>query len=209
MVRLASTPWRKLHHRPRLSLRLTDSRLCLSNGDSRAKRTIPPLNCCLQTIHSCELNMYAKRPLKYFSTFSGIGGFELGLERALGTQRADAQPRSSEPQIQQRRQWSAMEEGRSILSADERAERSVHCVGYSEIDKYAVQIYQRHFPEHKNWGDVTKIDAEALPDFDLFVGGFPCQAFSIAGLRKGFADTRGTLFFDIARILDARRPSFS
>ncbi len=191
-------------------------------------------HCCLQTTHSYELNMYANRPLKYFSTFSGIGGFELGIERAfdtlgrtermqgrlqecsstnledqrglLGAERADAQPRQTEPQIQQRRERPVMEEGRSILSANERAERAVHCVGFSEIDKYAIQVYQRHFPEHTNYGDITKIDAEALPDFDLFVGGFPCQAFSIAGLRKGFADTRGTLFFDIARILDARRP---
>ena len=80
------------------------------------------------------------------------------------------------------------------------------CVGYSEIDKYAIQVYQHHFPEHINYGDITKINAEELPDFDLLVGGFPCQAFSIAGKRKGFDDTRGTLFFDIARILRAKRP---
>lgn len=61
-------------------------------------------------------------------------------------------------------------------------------------------------PDHPNFGDITKIDAAALPDFDLFVGGFPCQAFSIAGKRRGFEDTRGTLFFDVARILAAKRP---
>jgi DNA (cytosine-5)-methyltransferase 1 len=80
------------------------------------------------------------------------------------------------------------------------------CVGYSEIDKYATQIYQSHFPTHKNYGDITKINASELPDFDLLVGGFPCQAFSIAGKRKGFDDTRGTLFFEIARILQTKRP---
>lgn len=80
------------------------------------------------------------------------------------------------------------------------------CIGFSEIDKYATQIYQRHFPNHKNYGDITQINAEELPDFDLVVGGFPCQAFSIAGKRGGFEDTRGTLFFDIARILSAKRP---
>jgi DNA (cytosine-5)-methyltransferase 1 len=58
----------------------------------------------------------------------------------------------------------------------------------------------------KNWGDITKINADDLPDFDCLVGGFPCQAFSIAGLRRGFEDTRGTLFFDLARILQAKRP---
>jgi DNA (cytosine-5)-methyltransferase 1 len=80
------------------------------------------------------------------------------------------------------------------------------CVGFSEIDKYATQIYQRHFPEHTNFGDITKIVAEELPDFDLLVGGFPCQAFSIAGKRGGFEDTRGTMFFELARILRAKQP---
>lgn len=57
-----------------------------------------------------------------------------------------------------------------------------------------------------NFGDITKINAEELPDFDCLVGGFPCQAFSIAGKRGGFDDTRGTLFFDLARILQAKQP---
>ncbi len=80
------------------------------------------------------------------------------------------------------------------------------CVGYSEIDKYASSIYQSHFPEHKNYGDITKIKEQELPYFDLLCGGFPCQSFSIAGKRRGFEDTRGTLFFDIARILRAKQP---
>jgi DNA (cytosine-5)-methyltransferase 1 len=80
------------------------------------------------------------------------------------------------------------------------------CVGFSEIDKYAVSVYHRHFYTHKNYGDITKIREDELSDFDFLVGGFPCQAFSIAGKRGGFNDTRGTLFFDIARILGAKRP---
>ena len=87
-------------------------------------------------------------------------------------------------------------------------ERKPSCVGYSEIDKYAVQIYEKHFKGHKNYGDITKIDTRTIPDFDLFVGGFPCQAFSIAGKRRGFEDTRGTLFFEIARILKDKRPRY-
>jgi len=79
------------------------------------------------------------------------------------------------------------------------------CIGYSEIDKYAIQVYNKHF-NHKNYGDATKIDTRELPDFDLLVGGFPCQAFSIAGKRRGFDEARGTLFFDIARILADKKP---
>jgi len=101
--------------------------------------------------------------IKYFSMFSGVGGFELALQD-IG-----------------------------------------ECVGYSEIDKDAIDIYEKHF-EHTNYGDATNINAAELPDFDLLVGGFPCQAFSISGSRKGFDDTRGTLFFDIARIVKEKRP---
>jgi DNA (cytosine-5)-methyltransferase 1 len=78
-------------------------------------------------------------------------------------------------------------------------------IGYSEIDKYAINTYEEHFT-HDNYGDATKINPTELPGFDLLVGGFPCQAFSVAGKRLGFNDTRGTLFFDIARILAEKRP---
>lgn len=94
---------------------------------------------------------------------------------------------------------------KNLPDTEERPNR-ITCVGFSEIDKYATAIYQKHFPEHKNYGNITTINAEELPDFDLLVGGFPCQAFSIAGKRQGFDDTRGTLFFDLARILRAKQP---
>jgi len=80
------------------------------------------------------------------------------------------------------------------------------CVGFSEIDKYAIQTYKVHFPKHKNYGDATKIKPEELPDFEFLCGGFPCQSFSIAGKRRGFEDTRGTLFFEIARVLKVKQP---
>ena len=81
------------------------------------------------------------------------------------------------------------------------------CIGFSEINKYASAIYRYHYPEHKELGNVRDIIPEQLPDFDLLVGGFPCQTFSIAGKRAGFDDTRGTLFFEIARILRDKRPA--
>lgn len=99
--------------------------------------------------------------------FSGIGGFEHGLEKS---------------------------------------NTDFECVGYSEIDKHAIQTYERHY-DHDAYGSATELDPATIPDFDLLVGGFPCQAFSIAGKRGGFSDTRGTLFFDIARVLQHHRPA--
>ena len=104
--------------------------------------------------------------MEAFSTFSGIGGFDLALER-----------------------------------------NGIKVVGHSEIDKFAELIYNFKF-NNPNYGDITKINARELPDFDLLVGGFPCQAFSIAGKRGGFSDTRGGLFFDLARILQVKRPRY-
>ncbi len=82
------------------------------------------------------------------------------------------------------------------------------CIGFSEIDKWAISIYKRHFKGHKNYGDANKINPSEIPDFDVLVGGFPCQAFSIAGKRQGFRDTRGTLFFEIAKVLREKQPRF-
>lgn len=81
-------------------------------------------------------------------------------------------------------------------------------VGACEIDKYARQIYAKHFPNVRIWEDATKIRPEELPDFDLLVAGFPCQSFSYAGHRKGLEDTRGSLFFEIVRIAKAKRPQY-
>jgi DNA (cytosine-5)-methyltransferase 1 len=105
--------------------------------------------------------------LKWLSLFSGIGGFDLALEKA----------------------------GHTV-------------VGACEIDEYARQVFQKRFPYVPLHKDATKLKAEELPDFDAICAGFPCQTFSIAGKRLGFEESRGTLFFEIARIAKQKRPRY-
>ena len=84
------------------------------------------------------------------------------------------------------------------------------CVGYCEIDKYAKKAYETLYDTRNEvyYDDARKIDPNELPNLDLICGGFPCQSFSIAGKRKGFSDTRGTLFFEIARIAAIKKPKY-
>ena len=130
--------------------------------------------------------------VRYISLFAGIGGFDLALNRLGHT-----------------------------------------CVWANEWDKYAAQIYEKNFSyqgggeqprkereyeqgyvytksggekAHIDTRDIRTVPTSEIPDHDLLVGGFPCQAFSIAGKRRGFDDTRGTLFFEIARILKDKQP---
>lgn len=80
-------------------------------------------------------------------------------------------------------------------------------IGFSEFDKFAIELYEKNHPGVFSYGDITKINPKELPDFDLFTGGFPCQPFSQVGLGQGELDTRGTLFHDIIRICDVKRPN--
>lgn len=79
------------------------------------------------------------------------------------------------------------------------------CVFTSEIDKACQEVYYNNYKEIPH-GDITQIAPKNIPDFDVLLGGFPCQPFSISGLKKGFDDTRGTLFFDICRIIEEKQP---
>jgi len=115
-------------------------------------------------------------PFTFIDLFAGIGGMRLGFEACGGK-----------------------------------------CVFSSEWDRYSRKSYATNFPddEHEFAGDITQVNAEEIPDHDVLVGGFPCQPFSLAGVSKknalgrphGFeCETQGTLFFDVARIIDAKRP---
>ena len=79
------------------------------------------------------------------------------------------------------------------------------CVFSSEMNANCQIVYEQNFGE-KPFGDITKVEVELIPDFEVLLGGFPCQPFSISGKKQGFDDTRGTLFFDICRIIEAKKP---
>ena len=104
--------------------------------------------------------------MKYFSTFTGVFGFDMGLPD----------------------DW--------------------QCVGVSEIDKNACKVIKYRKPEVKNYGDIEKIRIEELPNFDVLIGGSPCQGLSVAGKREGLADNRSRLFFSYIEILKEKKPLY-
>ena len=82
-----------------------------------------------------------------------------------------------------------------------------NCLWANDNDRYACEVYRRNFGSKELIeADIGTINARSVPDHDLLTAGFPCQSFSVAGKRKGFEDTRGTLFHDIARVVEAKRP---
>ena len=131
--------------------------------------------------------------MRFIDLFAGVGGFHYGL------QQCDRDRRKTEK--------SGKNEGNAASSTVIQRERelSFSCVYSNEWDKYANSVYRKHFGQCDN-RDIRTVDAGEIPDHDLLCGGFPCQSFSIAGKRGGFNDTRGTLFFDIARILKEKQP---
>jgi DNA (cytosine-5)-methyltransferase 1 len=121
-----------------------------------------------------------KNSLKYLELFAGIGGFRSAIENA-----------SKHNGIQ------------------------AECIGYSEIDANAIKTYKANFGVNESEleiGDINSLDSELkikkLPKFDVLLAGFPCQPFSLMGEKEGFADSRGTMFFQIAKILEIKKPEF-
>ena len=122
-----------------------------------------------------------KEKIKVFEGFAGYGGASFGLKRLK----------------------------RNIPDID------YEVVGYSELDKYASRLFDANHKDKKgnplkNWGDITHIDPEELPDFDMFMGGFPCQPFSSAGMQMGTNDPygRGTMLSHIIRICKVKKPQY-
>lgn len=134
--------------------------------------------------------------MNFIDLFAGIGGFRLGLETANDTITQG---------IQQRIQQGSKNNSFTIKSF--LGTKQFTCVWSNEWDKYARQIYKKHW-EECDGRDIREVPTDEIPDHDFLCAGFPCQSFSIAGQRKGFRDTRGTLFFEICRILKDKRPSY-
>jgi DNA (cytosine-5-)-methyltransferase len=93
------------------------------------------------------------------------------------------------------------------LGFDKAFEKDIETVFVSEWDKKAQETYRANFKDKFDiQGDITQIEEKKIPQHDILLAGFPCQAFSLAGLKKGFEDARGTLFFDVARIAEYHKP---
>jgi|TARA_Y100000034_G_C6886949_1_gene407340 DNA (cytosine-5)-methyltransferase 1 len=137
--------------------------------------------------------------MRFIDLFAGVGGFHLGLERASNIEKTQSK------RDKESRENSTNSNGEP--SAQGRSKSTFSCVWANEWDKYAGEVYQKRFPNTPFFGgDIREVQSKDIPDHDLLVGGFPCQAFSIAGKRRGFEETRGTLFFEIARIAKEKRP---
>jgi DNA (cytosine-5)-methyltransferase 1 len=137
------------------------------------------------------------KEIRIADLFGGVGGFRLGIEKA--------QDNRSESSLSEG--WNKNPRSSQNLQREgNNPSPQARCVFYCDYDKYAVQTYNKNFKENHKPTDIRTIKTDSIPDFDILCGGFPCQAFSIAGKRGGFQDTRGTLFFEIARIIKAKRP---
>jgi len=157
----------------------------------------------------------AQKEIRFIEMFAGIGAVRLGLSRANSvcgkhrqTTKRNRRTGTSKQSSQATRKSLRSKRNKSNpVKSGISGQIQYRCVWANEWDKHATQIYRKNFgTKELVEGDITQISADSIPDFDLLTAGFPCQAFSIAGKRKGFNDTRGTLFYDIVRVAKAKRP---
>jgi len=136
--------------------------------------------------------------------YSGIGGMRLGLEKANDNHCSCLSEESKQKECKKGGKWDSDEREVQFCT---RQNATFRCIWANDNDKYACQIYRKHYGDKELVeGDIRTIDSNAIPDFELLTAGFPCQSFSLAGKRRGFEDTRGTLFYEVARIAEAKRP---
>ena len=139
--------------------------------------------------------------IKYIELFAGIGGFRNGLENIINN-------REQQKNLKIKRSENYFK-SKSNESNQSEEWRNFTCVYSNENNKYACQIYRKNFGEKELYEeDIRNVKSESIPEFEMLVGGFPCQSFSIAGNRKGMSgeDIRGTLFYEIYRIARDRQP---
>ena len=138
------------------------------------------------------MNEKENKQIRFIDLFGGIGGFRHGLEKASSKRNKESRTDSSNTNRK--------------LPTQRRSKSTFNCVWYCDKDKYAVETYNKNFKTLYEPIDIRQVKASNIPDFDMLCAGFPCQSFSVAGKRKGFEDTRGTLFFEICRVAQAKRP---
>ncbi len=138
--------------------------------------------------------------MRFIDLFGGVGGFRYGLEKA-----SDYIPLTEDGKSEEGGDRDSVIGGAFIHN---RLDTIPHfeCAGYYDIDRWCNAVYNYNFKETHNPTDIRAVGAESIPDHQLLCAGFPCQSFSIAGKRRGFEDTRGTLFYEICRIAEAKRP---
>ena len=137
------------------------------------------------------------KTLRFIDIFAGIGGFRLGIEKAYGIDGA-CESKNDELQITN---------DKNLSNGNNLERTALTCVYSNEWDKYANSVYRRHYGECDN-RDIRSVKSSEIPDFDLVVGGVPCQSWSVAWKRGGFDDERGNLWFECFRILRDKRPKY-
>lgn len=144
-----------------------------------------------------------EKEIRFVDLFAGVGGFHKGLEQANQSDRASFKEQgSNEQDLQQGRNFS----NNRHKKLWGKHSKNFKCIWACEWDRYAAKVYKKRFSQTPlETKDIRLVKTNSIPKADLLCAGFPCQAFSLAGKRKGFEEARGTLFYEICRIAKAKR----